>query len=34
VAVDLVQQGTNQRITAELHRLEQESLRDRHARAS
>jgi phosphate acyltransferase len=34
VAVDLVQRGTNQRITAELHRLEQESLRDRHARAS
>jgi phosphate acyltransferase len=34
VAVDLVQRGTNQRITAELNRLEQESLRDRHARAS
>jgi glycerol-3-phosphate acyltransferase PlsX len=34
VAVDLVQRGTNQRITAELHRLEQESSRDRHARAS
>jgi phosphate acyltransferase len=34
VAVDLVQQGTNERITAELHRLEEEALRNRHARAS
>ena len=34
VAVDLVQQGTNQRITAELNRLEQEANRRRHARAS
>jgi phosphate acyltransferase len=34
VAVDLVQQGTNQRITAELHRLEAEAIRRRHARAS
>jgi glycerol-3-phosphate acyltransferase PlsX len=33
VAVDLVQQGTNQRITAELNRLE-EAIRRRHARAS
>jgi glycerol-3-phosphate acyltransferase PlsX len=34
VAVDLVQQGTNQRITAELNRLEEEANRRRHARAS
>jgi glycerol-3-phosphate acyltransferase PlsX len=34
VAVDLVQQGTNERITTELHRLEDEALRGRHARAS
>ena len=34
VAVDLVQQGTNQRITAELNRLDQEANRRRHARAS
>jgi glycerol-3-phosphate acyltransferase PlsX len=34
VAVDLVQQGTNQRITAELNRLEEEATRRRHARAS
>jgi glycerol-3-phosphate acyltransferase PlsX len=34
VAVDLVQQGTNQRITAELNRLEEEAIRRRHARAS
>ena len=34
VAVDLVQQGTNERITGELHRLEEEALRGRHARAS
>jgi glycerol-3-phosphate acyltransferase PlsX len=34
VAVDLVQQGTNQRNTAELNRLEQEANRRRHARAS
>ena len=34
VAVDLVQQGTNQRITAELNRLEEEASRSRHARAS
>jgi len=34
VAVDLVQQGTNERITAELRRLEQEALRVRPARAS
>lgn len=34
VAVDLVQQGTNERITAELHRLEEEAGRGRHARAS
>jgi glycerol-3-phosphate acyltransferase PlsX len=34
VAVDLVQQGTNERITAELRQLEQESLRVRPARAS
>jgi phosphate acyltransferase len=34
VAVDLVQQGTNQRITAELKRLEEEANRRRHARAS
>ena len=34
VAVDLVQQGTNERITAELRRLEQEALRARPARAS
>lgn len=34
VAVDLVQQGTNQRITAELHGLEAEANRRRHARAS
>jgi phosphate acyltransferase len=33
VAVELVQQGTNQRITAELNRLE-EAIRRRHARAS
>ena len=33
VAVDLVQQGTNERITTELHRLEDET-RGRHARAS
>jgi glycerol-3-phosphate acyltransferase PlsX len=34
VAVDLVQQGTNERITAELNRLEEEAIRRRHARAS
>jgi glycerol-3-phosphate acyltransferase PlsX len=34
VAVDLVQQGTNERITAELRQLEQEALRARPARAS
>jgi phosphate acyltransferase len=34
VAVDLVQQGTNQRITAELNRLDEEANRRRHARAS
>jgi glycerol-3-phosphate acyltransferase PlsX len=34
VAVDMVQQGTNQRITAELKRLEEEANRRRHARAS
>jgi glycerol-3-phosphate acyltransferase PlsX len=34
VAVDLVQQGTNQRITAELNRLDEEAIRRRHARAS
>jgi glycerol-3-phosphate acyltransferase PlsX len=34
VAVDLVQQGTNERITAELRQLEQEALRVRPARAS
>jgi glycerol-3-phosphate acyltransferase PlsX len=34
VAVDLVQQGTNQRITAEMNRLEEEAIRRRHARAS
>jgi glycerol-3-phosphate acyltransferase PlsX len=34
VAVDLVQQGTNRRITAELNRLEEEAIRRRHARAS
>lgn len=34
VAVDLVQQGTNQRITAELNRFEDEASRGRHARAS
>jgi glycerol-3-phosphate acyltransferase PlsX len=34
VAVDLVQKGTNERITGELHRLEEEALRGRHARAS
>jgi phosphate acyltransferase len=34
VAVDLVQQGTNGRITAELNRLEEEAIRRRHARAS
>jgi glycerol-3-phosphate acyltransferase PlsX len=34
VAVDLVQQGTNERITGELHRLEEEALSGRHARAS
>ena len=34
VAVDLVLQGTNERITTELHRLEDEALRGRHARAS
>ena len=34
VAVDLVQQGTNERITAELHRLEEEATGRRHARAS
>ena len=34
VAVDLVQQGTNQQITAELNRLDQEANRRRHARAS
>ncbi len=34
VAVDLVQQGTNERITGELNRLEEEAPRGRHARAS
>jgi glycerol-3-phosphate acyltransferase PlsX len=34
VAVDLVQQGTNERITAEMNRLEEEAIRRRHARAS
>jgi glycerol-3-phosphate acyltransferase PlsX len=34
VAVDLVQQGTNRRITAELNRLEEEAIRRRHVRAS
>ncbi len=35
VAADLVQKGTNERITAELNRLEdEETLRTRHARAS
>jgi glycerol-3-phosphate acyltransferase PlsX len=34
VAVDLVQQGTNERITAELNRLEEVAVRGRHARAS
>jgi phosphate acyltransferase len=34
VAADLVQQGTNQRITAELNRLDEEANRRRHARAS
>ena len=34
VAVDLVEQGTNERITAELNRLEEEAIRRRHARAS
>jgi glycerol-3-phosphate acyltransferase PlsX len=34
VAVDLLQQGTNERITAELNRLEEEATRRRHARAS
>jgi phosphate acyltransferase len=34
VAVDLVEQGTNGRITAEMNRLEQEATRRRHARAS
>jgi glycerol-3-phosphate acyltransferase PlsX len=34
VAVDLVQQGTNERITAELRQLEQDALRTRPARAS
>ena len=31
---DLLQQGTNERITAELNRLEEEAIRRRHARAS
>ncbi len=34
VAVDLAQQGTNERITAELNRLEEVAIRGRHARAS
>ncbi len=34
VAADLVQKGTNERITAELNRLEEERLRTHHARAS
>jgi glycerol-3-phosphate acyltransferase PlsX len=34
VAVELVQRGTNQRITAELNRLDEEANRRRHARAS
>jgi phosphate acyltransferase len=34
VAVELVQRGTNQRITAELNRLDEEADRRRHARAS
>ena len=34
VAVDLVQQGTNERITAEMHRLEEKSTGGQHARAS
>ena len=34
VAADLVEQGTNQWIITELHRLEEEALRSTHARAS
>ena len=34
VAVELLQQGTNERITAELNRLEEEAIWRRHARAS
>ncbi|MGI9417724.1 MAG: phosphate acyltransferase PlsX, partial [Geminicoccaceae bacterium] len=34
VAVDLVQQGTNQRITAELEKLEDDVIRGLKARAS
>ena len=34
VAVDLVQQGTNERITAEMHRLDEKSTGGQHARAS
>jgi glycerol-3-phosphate acyltransferase PlsX len=34
VAVDLVQQGTNERITAELKRLDEEAIRAQHAQAS
>jgi glycerol-3-phosphate acyltransferase PlsX len=34
VAVDLVEKGTNGRITTEMNRLEEEATRRRHARAS